>query len=149
MIDYSNALITLKKNNKFKEKFSYNKSGLELAHNGVRFVKEYEPSKYSVEGNKGSQMNSGGVRIVLDREYKMKLKPAYAIVELREGSPAYKAGLKKGDVILSINGKSTHQLKLQQIMAMFYGHSGKLMKLKVERNTMVLSYAFKLESLLE
>ncbi|WP_246146960.1 PDZ domain-containing protein [Seonamhaeicola marinus] len=148
IMDYPNSLITLRKNSNFRERFSYNKSGIEIAHNGVRFVKEYEPAKYRTLGNEESSLNRNGVSVVLNRRYKMTLKPAYAIVELREGSPAHRAGLEKGDVILSVNGKSTHQLTLQQIMVMFYGNTGKLIKLKVERGNKVLGCSFKLESLL-
>ena len=42
IVDYQKASITLKKNTFFKHPFSYNKSGIELAHNGVRFVKEID-----------------------------------------------------------------------------------------------------------
>lgn len=147
IMDYPNSIITLKKNANFRERFSYNKSGIELAHNGVRYVKEYQPSGYKMKGQQNSNVNNDGIQIVLDKRYKMVLKPAYAIVELREGSPAHKAGLQKGDVVLTVNGKSTHQLSLQQIISMFYGNTGKFIKLKVERGQEVLTFSFKLEAL--
>ncbi|TXG35710.1 PDZ domain-containing protein [Seonamhaeicola maritimus] len=147
IMDYRNSLMTLRKNRNFKQKFSYNKSGIELAHNGVRFVKEYETLRRGFDDN-NQNANQRGVTFLLDRRSKMVLKPAYAIVELREGSPAEKAGLMKGDVVLSINGKSTHQFSLQQIMLMFYDYAGRYIKLKVERDAQVLTYSFKLESLL-
>ncbi|TXE07132.1 PDZ domain-containing protein [Seonamhaeicola algicola] len=145
IVDYKNSLLTLKKNANFKDEFRYNNSGIELAHSGVRFVKEYDNTTFKPNENRGLSKASDGVNVVLDRTYRMALKPAYAIVELRENSPAKKAGLQKGDVILTINGKTTHQLKLQQIMHMFYGNIGKLIKLKVERGNTVLSFNFRLE----
>ena len=143
IIDYQKAIITLKKNSHFKEKFSYNKSGIELAHGGVRFVKEMDNG---VLNEKSSLMNddvaSNRNRIVLDPKYKISLKPAYAIVELREDSPAFDAGLMIGDVILSINGQPSHQYTLQQIIHMFYDDDGKRIKLKVDRNGKDLTFCF-------
>lgn len=145
IVDYKNSLLTLKKNANFKDEFRYNKSGIELAHSGVRFVKEYDNTSFKYKENRGLSKASDGVNVVLNKTYRMALKPAYAIVELRENSPAKKVGLQKGDVILAINGKTTHQLKLQQIMHLFYGNTGKLIKLKVERGNTVLSFNFRLE----
>lgn len=144
IMDYKNALVTFKKNKYFSEKFNYNKSGIELAHDGVRFVKEKE--NYVSNGSlQNGESPHNGTKIVFDTRYKFSLKPAYAIVELRKGSPAYIAGLKNGDVIVSINGKPTYQFTLQQIMEKFYDDDGKRIRLKVDRDGTILSYSFLLE----
>ena len=143
IMDYRNANVTFKKNGYFSEKFSYNKSGIELAHDGVRFVKERE--NFISNTNLSNETNQNGTRIVFDARYKFSLKPAYAIVELRKDSPAFKAGLKNGDVVLSINGKPAHHYTLQQIMYMFYDDEGKKIRLRIDRKGIILNYSFLLE----
>lgn len=143
IMDYRNANVTFKKNGYFSEKFNYNKSGIELAHDGVRFVKERE--NFISNTNLSNETNQNGTRIVFDARYKFSLKPAYAIVELRKDSPAFKAGLKNGDVVLSINGKPAHHYTLQQIMYMFYDDEGKKIRLRIDRKGIILNYSFLLE----
>ena len=148
IVDYQKASITLKKNAFFKHEFSYNKSGIELAHNGVRFVKEIDHKM----NNNNSLTNEGTnktYQIVLDSNYKFALKPAYAIVELREGSPAFRSGLKIGDIVLSINGRSTYEYSLQDLMQKFYDKKGTRIKLNVERNGTNFTVNFRLENLFE
>lgn len=147
IIDYRRAIITLKKNSYFKEKFSYNKSGIELAHDGVRLVKEKETNIISntYDAPQNEELKNT-TRIVLDMRYKLTLKPAYSIVELRKDSPAYNAGLKIGDVILAINGKAAHEFTLQQIIQMFYNEEGKHIKLLIDRAGTMLTFDFYLQS---
>lgn len=144
IIDYRNAIMILKKNKNFAEKFSYNKSGIELAHNGVRIIKEIDNSNYNDNNFVDSEE---GTTIIIDPKYKLSLKPAYEIVELRAESPAHKAGLMKGDVLLSINRKSSYQYSLQQLTTLFYEDAGKRIELKVDRRGHVLKFVFYLEEL--
>ncbi len=147
VFDYQKAIVTLKKNRHFKEKFSHNKSGIELEHDGVRLVKEV--NKNNITGKsifENNEMENNN-KIVINTQYKISLKPAYTIVELREDSPAKNAGLLIGDIILSVNNKQVHQYSLQQIMEMFYDDAGKKIKLKVDRNGKILTFYFQLQKL--
>ncbi|MGB5419210.1 PDZ domain-containing protein, partial [Algibacter sp.] len=142
IFDYQKALMTISKNGKFKSKFSYNKSGIELAHDGVRILKEIKGNNLKVNGT--TQSNNLGLGS--KNRYKISLKPAYTIVELREGSPADMAGLKIGDVILSINGKQSYQFTLQQVMEKFYDDHDKKIRLRIDRNGEVLNINFTLQN---
>ena len=144
VFDYQKAQMTISKNSKFKEEFSYNKSGIELAHDGVRILREIKRS--AIKETSNTQSSNDG--IVLDNQYKLSLKPAYAIVELRPDSPAQEAGLQIGDIIISVNGKQTYQLSLHQIMQLFYDEHDKKMKLRIDRNGNLLTFNFKLKKLL-
>ena len=142
IFDYRKALMTITKNSNFKEKFNYNKSGIELAHDGVRIIREIKKSKI-----KAGSLQSSNDNIIVENQYKISLKPAYTIVELRNGSPAEKAGLNIGDVVLSINGRQTYQFSLHQIMHMFYDNDGKKIKIRVDREGVILNFSFKLKKL--
>jgi len=144
IIDYPNSAVTFKKNKRFKEAFSYNKSGIELEQNAVRLTKEKD---YDYRSDDDFMENNSIV--LLKTKYKFSLKPAYSIVELRENSPAEKAGLMLGDVILYINNKSTDRFTLQQISHMFYDEHGQRIKLEVERNGVELTFVFYLDDVFQ
>ncbi|OMP31692.1 signaling protein [Mangrovimonas sp. DI 80] len=145
VLDYHNFKMTIKKNGNFKKPFHYNKSGIVLEQNGVRIVKEEESLfNYAKEGDDKNASN----RIMLNTIYKFALKPAYTIVELREDSPAYKAGLLVGDVILSINNKGTHTMTLQELTQRFCDDDETNIKLVVDRAGNSMVFKFRLESLL-
>lgn len=149
VIDYSRAIITLKKNRYYKDNFNYNKSGIELAHDGVRLVKEHEEAIQRGAIDSYGRKQEGGTRIVLDRSFKLSLKPAFTIVELRKDSPADRAGLQLGDVILTINGKAAHNYSLQEITKMFYEETGKRIRIRVERDGAIMNFSFLLEDVLK
>ena len=143
IFDYQRAIITLKKNNLFNDEFNYNKSGIELAHDGMRILREL--NKSNIKQNSTTQSSNNN--IILDNQYQISLKPAYAIVELRKDSPAEQAGLKIGDILISINGKQTYQLTLNQIIQMFYDDDGKKIRMRVDRGGDALIFNFKLKKL--
>lgn len=142
IFDYANSKITLKKNSHFKAPFHYNKSGIVLEQSGLRIVRESnEKNGYNRENK------DGGITIVLQPTYRYVVKPAFAIVELRKGSPAERAGLVIGDIIVTVNNKDAVNLKMQEINSMFSEEDGKMMRVKVERFGRVLNYEFRLEKL--
>lgn len=142
IFDYANSKLTLKKNSHFKAPFHYNKSGIVLEQSGIRIVKEAnENNGYNRENN------DGGLTIVLQPTYNYVVKPAFSIVELRKGSPAERAGLVIGDIILTVNNKDAVHLKMHEINSMFSEEDGKLIRVRIERFGRELNYEFKLEKL--
>ena len=143
IMDYKNARVTLRKNGNFKSPFYYNKSGITLEQTGVRIVKE----KY-LEKSTGpfGKTNEDNPVVNFLETFHFNLKPAFSIVELRENSPAAKAGLLIGDVVLSINGKGAHTMTLQDITQIFCDDDDKLIRLVVERNDNPMRVNFRLEN---
>jgi hypothetical protein len=141
IVDYNSAKITLKKNGNFGTPFYYNRSGIVLEQTGSRVVKEKEDRGRVGYGNSGGRETT----VEMNSYFKYLLKPSFSIVELRQGSPADKAGLMVGDEILSINGQRTHELKLQRIMEYFKNDIGKLIRIKIERDGVIMPFEFRLE----
>lgn len=144
ILDYKNEKVTFKKNSHFKDPFEYNKSGIIIEQDGVRIVKEIDEKSQFINNQSQESLS----RLTVIEAYKFMLKPAFRIVELRPDSPAERAGLKLRDVILSVNSKNVNHLKMQEVNAFFREKNGKLIHLKIERDGVIMSFSFKLESLL-
>ncbi len=144
ILDYKNSKVTFKKNNHFRDPFGYNKSGIIIEQDGVRIVKEIKDNSKSK--NNKSEVNFS--RLPVLEADKFLLKPAFRIVELRPRSPATKAGLKLGDIILSVNGRNVYPLKMQEVNAFFRDKDGKRMTLLIDRDGVIMTFNFKLKSML-
>ncbi|RZW48427.1 MAG: PDZ domain-containing protein [Flavobacteriaceae bacterium] len=147
IFNYAEGTVTIKRNRYFSNPFYYNKSGIELEHDGVRVVKEVNkdiPLNPIGTGNESVAQQS----LIIAGSYRYALAPSFVIAEIRKDSPAERAGLMVGDVILNINNKHAHQYDMQQIIQMFYAETGKRIKLIIDRQGIQKKFQFKLENLL-
>lgn len=144
ILDYADRKMYLKKNNKFHEPFSYNKSGITVQHNGLQWVQEtvhFEMVKV-ITGT--DEMNRDSKNRDENFKYKFQLKPVYEIVNVRKNSAAEKCGLQKGDVIITINGNKPYKYTLQQINNLLKSEEEVWITLEVERNSVILKFRFHL-----
>lgn len=144
VLDYADHKIYLKKNSKFGEPFTYNKSGIALQHNGLQWVQETVHLETiqivsSINEEESNEKKDGNFR------YKFLLKPVYEIVNIRKNSPAERCGLKRGDIIVSINNVKPYKYNLQQINNLLKSEEDIWINLEIERDSLVLKFRFKLE----
>lgn len=146
IMDYKNQKLTLKKNKYFKQQFKHNMSGIVIEQEGFRVVKE---QKQAVARDSYGKITTHNNMVTVSNSYTYSylLKPAFKIVELREGSPAEMAGLIKGDIILKINNRETQYFTLQDANRILHGEEGDLIKMVVDRNGFIMYVAFRLKSL--
>lgn len=145
VFDYANQKITLRKNGMYKSPFHYNLSGITLQHDGVRYVSERITDGNGVVKDKDSSF--GNVQILFVNKTRLSLVPEIVVSGIRAGSPAESAGLKEGDIILAVNGKSIHRYKIQEIMQMLDEKEGKRIKVLIERYNRDLLFSFVLEDM--
>ena len=140
VFDYSNQWMYLRKNTNFDSPFSYNKSGIEIQHNGYQWVSETIRLD-NVSVNKNS-FSSEKTVISNDFKYKLQLKPVYIISTIRNNSQAALAGLQKEDVILSINNRPTYDYSLDKINLLLRPDGDKWLTFEVDRNGKKLVFKF-------
>ncbi|WP_375323787.1 aspartyl protease family protein [Flagellimonas sp. GZD32] len=148
IFDYSRGLVTLKKNGNFKEPFQYNLAGIELQHNGLRYIAESIADANGVVSDDGSD-TFGNVQILLENKTRLSLVPEIVVSGIRAGSPAAEAGLREGDVILAVNGKRIHRYKLQEVLKMLNEREGKRIKVLIERYNRDLLFTFVLKKVFD
>lgn len=145
VFDYQNGGIYLKKNANFNTPFKYNRSGIEIEQNGLRWVKEY----VKLENNQRmTGVDNGELKSKLwnDFQYKFELKPNYFISNIRKKSAAEKEGLQVGDEIISIDGIPVFKYSLQKINNLFMVENEKEITIVIMRNQMELKFTFLLEN---
>jgi hypothetical protein len=140
VFDYTNSAIFLKKSNQYNEPFSYNKSGIEVQHFGLQWVEEIVKID-----NIAKSDDTGNMKLVSnDFKYKFVLKPIFEINSLRKNSPAMNCGLRKGDVIVRINGIEGYLYTLKKINDLLKSEDNDWITIEIERNGKLMKFKFQL-----
>ena len=74
--------------------------------------------------------------------------PYYVISEIRKNSPADKAGLKKGDVIVEVDYERVYQFTLNELLDLFHS-SEKTVKVYIQRESKFLDFDLELTDILK
>ncbi|WP_235719766.1 carboxyl-terminal processing protease CtpB, partial [Fischerella thermalis] len=117
---------------------SRNYSSREEAYTAIRealqklgdpYTRFMDPKQFEALTNQTSGEVSGiGIRMEVNENSKRLV-----VVEALENSPAIKAGIKPGDEIVAIDGKSTRQMKIEDASKLIRGRAGTMVTLRLER----------------
>ncbi|MBD2197150.1 MULTISPECIES: carboxyl-terminal processing protease CtpB [Calothrix] len=97
---------------------------------GDPYTRFMDPKQYEALTSQTSGEVSGiGIRMELNEKTKR-----LTVVEAIENSPALRAGIKAGDEILAINGKSTQEMKVDDASKLIRGKAGTMLTLRLGRS---------------
>ncbi|MCD1116373.1 aspartyl protease family protein [Chryseobacterium turcicum] len=139
--DYKNEKLYLRKNKNYDDPFHFNMSGLDFKQDGLQWEKDYLTFKTQNEKSSSGEVQTFNSNL----QYKFVLKPIFSLSGIRKDSPADKAGLKKDDQLLIINGKKTSDMTLNKIMDIMKSEEGKTINMTVDRKGLELKFSFTLE----
>lgn len=139
IFDYPNGKLYLKKNRNFDDPFHFNMSGLDFRQDGL----EWQQDRINIETQKSAKVVNEVYKEAF--RYKFSLKPIFSIAGVRKDSPAYEAGLKKDDKVLSINGERTADMTLEKIMELMKSNEGRNITMIIQRKNEELTFRFMLE----
>lgn len=90
----------------------------------------YESPKEYEQFDEHINQEFGGIGVLVEMNQDTK---RITIMSPLVGTPAYKAGVKAGDVILAIDGKDTENMTLKDTVELIHGPKGKPVLLKLQR----------------
>jgi hypothetical protein len=147
VLDYKNQKMYLRKNGDFYSPFSYNKSGVEIQHDGLQWVQEtvrLETVPIIKSGDLALNENEAESNF----KYKFVLKPIYLVGNVRKNSAAASSGLQKGDVIVRINNFPAYKYTLEEINLLLKSEEEKWITFEVSRQGQILTFKFQLRNVL-
>ncbi|MBL1223024.1 aspartyl protease family protein [Chryseobacterium sp. L7] len=142
VFDYPGEKLYLKKNRNFNDPFHFNMSGLDFKQDGL----EWQQDRVKIEPKQLSP-TSFGTEISMGNnfQYKFTLKPIFSVAGVRKDSPAFNAGLKKDDRIITINGSRTSDMTMEKILEIMKSDEGRNITMVVMRKDKEMTFSFVLE----
>ncbi len=87
----------------------------------------FDPKRYAElrEEQEGKYYGVGMTIVTMDGRVK--------VINLTVGSPAFRAGIKPGDVLMKVNGAATEHLSTQEVSKLLRGAKGTVVDIQIER----------------
>ncbi|MGQ9872788.1 carboxyl-terminal processing protease CtpB [Leptodesmis sp.] len=128
-VDWQATRQSLLSKNYTSKKDAYQALRKALEQLGDPYTRFMDPAQYrSLTDQTSGELSGVGIRLEVNEKTKV-----LTVVEPIENSPALKAGLKPGDRILSINGKSTKGMTVEDASNLIRGDVGTQVNLKIRR----------------
>jgi len=138
IFDYRNQAIYLKKYRKsYREQFLFNDTGMYLAYDGKIPVKVKKLITNFESKSEGKTINIYQENTYL---YHYQMVDRIIINYIRKDSPADRAGLMVGDILLKINSKDVYQYRLDELEKRFFYHNQKHLEFTVKRKGLILTF---------
>ena len=139
-VDYPNRHIYFKPNSNLRDPFNYDMSGLLLKYAGYKVIEKKQDFSYSneIEINQDNILEKIGV--------KTEFLPILEVLNVRKNSPADKADIRVGDVVLSIDKKSAYRYTIDDLQDLFSEKDGKIILLQISRDGKKLNRVIQLKN---
>jgi carboxyl-terminal processing protease len=130
-VDWQKTRVELLKRKYSSRQEAYTAIRSTLKKLGDPYTRFMDPQQFQSLNNQTSgEMSGVGIKLE-SRPRTQELVVAEAI----ENSPASKAGIKAGDIIVAIDGKSTKNMNLEDAIGLIRGEIGKSITLKIARGS--------------
>jgi len=136
--DYKKQMMYLKKYSKnYRNAFVFNDTGINLVYDGKIPVLVRK-----LETNFNAKLVRESIDIIREETYVYEYRFVDRIVinYIRKDSPADKAGLMMGDIILKINNIDIYQYRLDELEKEFFYHNKKHLNFLIKRKGLILSF---------
>lgn len=141
VFDYPNKKLYLKKNRNFEDPFVFNMSGIDFRQDGMVWSEE----RISISDKENPATKGQTIDLSPGFQYKFVLKPNFVVSGVRKDSPAFIAGIRAEDAIISINGTKGTDFTMYKIQDLMKSENGKQINMVIQRNGMEIKFSFTLE----
>lgn len=138
IFDYPRNKIYLQKNRNYSNAFLFNKSGLDIQHDGMTWEKDLV-----TVATTRKNVNSDAIVAYEARDsfrYNFVLKPRFSVAGCRIDAPCFISGMRTGDKIISINKRKIGDFTLEKINALLKEEDGTKITFDIERENKNMTF---------
>lgn len=148
VMNYPEKKMYLRSNSNYKDPFHYNMSGITVEYGEMTSLRDVQHIRTDLIETRKSARDNDARDMPIGNFVSYFLAPKLLVAEIREGSPAALAGVKRGDEIITVNGMAAYTYELYELSNLFSSEVGKRMSLLLKRNGIKFRAKFTLQKLI-